>query len=124
MCHRQVVHMEHVVNQGLDYTEPDNVDLRVRFLVGEISTTLMMKQIQKRDKAYRKNLALHQIYTMTYTVATDLFRRFVERSSVPSGNKILTEMCSLLTYSNECLQTVTKMYGSRTLPYKLPVSAN
>lgn len=122
--HRQVVHMEHVVNQGLDYTEPDNVDLRVRFLVGEISTTLMMKQIQKRDKAYRKNLALHQIYTMTYAVVTDLFRRFVERSTVPSGNKILAEMNALLAYSNECLRTAAKMYGSKTLPYKLPVLAN
>jgi len=122
--HRQVVHMEHVVNQGLDYVEPDNLDLRVRYLIGEISAGAMMKQIQKRDKAYRKNLSKHQIYTMAYTVATDLFVRFVENTTLPSGNKVLSELVSLLTYSNECLVATDKMYGSKSATYRLPVLAD
>jgi len=122
--HRQVVHVEHVVNQGLDYVEPDNLDLRVRYLIGEISTGMMMKQVQKRDKAYRKNLSKHQIYTMTYSVATDLFGRFVENTTLPSGNKVLGELVALLTYSNDCLETTDKMYGSKSAVYRLPLLAD
>jgi hypothetical protein len=118
--HRHVVHMEHVVNQGLDYTEPDNLDLRVRYLVGELSSESFMKEIQKRDKRYRKNLSRHQVYAMTYTAICDLFRRFVDNPTLPSGNKILKEIVNLLHYSNTCLLKLDKLYGSKSPNYQPP----
>lgn len=119
--HQRVVHTEHVVNQGLDLAEPDNLDLRVRYLLNETTAAAFKDRVQKRDKAYRKNLARSQVYTMTYTVASDLYRAFVANPTLPSGNKAVKGLINLLEYSNKCLSNIDRLYGARSYRYVPPL---
>lgn len=114
--HQRLTHFEHVVNQGLDIAAPDNLDLRVMYLINELSEKDFKKMIYKREKIYRRNCALNQIYTMTYNVAIDLFARFLSNASIPNTNKIIAEFGVLLRHSNECLAAVGSMYETRSHP--------
>jgi hypothetical protein len=119
----------------------NNNDLRVKFLLGELSETDMRTNLQKRDKAYRKNLAKRQIYHMVYQTATDIYRILVNKidaaettgggggggggggsdtaSKQNSYHSSYVELGALLKYANTCLERLEKTYTCRTLGYNL-----
>jgi len=116
--HRLVAHMYamNVTNQVL--AVPDNHDLRVMNLAKIIDDAKTKIALQKRDKAYRKQLAKQQVYTMAYTVAGDIFRGFLHDLDM---NLCSNSIEKLFVYTNECLQRITDKYNCVTERFKIYV---
>jgi hypothetical protein len=114
--HRNILHIEGSIRFNLNVTPPDNHVLRVQLLTKEITSDKMKSLLQKRDKAYRKDLAKSQIYQMTYAVAGDLFRKLIADKNFAEG---CMELRNLLTYSNTCLDGVADMYDCIVKKYDI-----
>ena len=114
--HRELIHVEHTIRIPLQTGEPDNHVLRVKFLTKEITEEKFKALIQQRDKAYRKNVAKNQIYQMTYTVASDLYRIMLTNKNTVSTKK---ELDALFNYSNDCLTKVAEAYGCKVELYRI-----
>ena len=114
--HRNILHVENIIRYYLNVTPPDNHVLRVQLLTKEITSDKMKSMLQKRDKAYRKDLAKSQVYQMTYAVAGDLFRKLMADKNVAEGCMALH---NLLTYSNTCLDGVAEMYDCIVKKYDI-----
>ena len=56
----------------------DNHDLRVKFLLGEITETDLQYEVQKRYKAAEKRQAVTHINAMLNDVSNDLFRKYYD----------------------------------------------
>jgi hypothetical protein len=114
--HRELIHVEHAVRLSLHTGAPDNYVLRVKFLTKEITEDKFKALIQQRDKAYRKNVAKNQIYQMTYTVASDLYRIMLTNKNTVGTKK---ELDALFNYSNDCLTKVAEAYSCKVELYKI-----
>jgi len=114
--HRQIGHFDRFYGSGLPVTATDNHDLRVQFLCKMVDEAKMKTTLQRRDKAYRKNLTKNQIYVMVYTVSGDLYRAFMFDSDV---DKVLLTVHNLLLYANECLKQVETQYSCITKQYQV-----
>ena len=108
--HRLIVHSEWVIiPQNLNENRVrDNIDLRIKFLLDEISEKQWVSTLITRERKRMKNRAYRQIIQMFINVATDLFRRlFVERK-VP---QFLTEANTFFNYIIKCFDRVYTLYG-------------
>ena len=81
--HRAIGHRLGVVD-GIQHPN-DNHDLRVRFLLGEISEAHMRYEVQKRHKATEKRQAVTHINTMLNDVSNDLFRKYYDNLKNADG---------------------------------------
>lgn len=118
--HRYTIHLQ-AVSRTLHVTPPENHTLRVQFMLGEISEDTFKTTIQRRDKAYRKDIAKRQIYDMAYQTVSDIFQEFV--TSDPTTQSLLPEMntvevlhksyshiLEIFTYANLCFSKLEKAY--------------
>jgi len=68
------------------YTEQDrrteNRDLRIKFMIGDITDDEFKKKIQQREKANQRKRAIRQVIEMYTTVITDLFQAFQENRDI------------------------------------------
>jgi ribosomal protein S27AE len=93
------------------YTEPDrqteNRDLRIKFMIGDITEDQFKKKIQQREKANQRKRAIQQVLEMYTTVVTDLFQAFLATKDV---GVLHTSLCGLRDHYNATLQRVQFTY--------------
>ena len=115
---RYAVHILH----GEIYTPPNyerrNENLRVSYLMNEITEAEMRYTLQRDDKRHHRNEELAEIYTLLTTTVTDILYRFLDQLTVESENKshiinesILAEIDAIVEYANECLADISHTYS-------------
>jgi hypothetical protein len=88
----------------------DNEDLRIKFLMKEISEEDWRQELKIQQKKHEKNHAVHQVLEMIVLTASDILRNIL----VPSNdiNQSLQELRNLRTYVNSCLKKVAKRFNN------------
>jgi hypothetical protein len=93
------------------YTEADrqteNRDLRIKFMIGDISEDQFKKKIQQREKANQRKRAIRQVIEMYTTVITDLFQAFLEHRN---PDELQANLVGLRDHYNSTLQRVHFTY--------------
>ena len=116
---------QHIIDQnqyihGLVTQPPDNHILRVKYMLGEIDEPKMRVQIQRLDKAYRKDLAKRHVYDLVYQASSDIYRNFVNTpSSKPDFHNTYLQLVELLTYANTCFNRLEKVYTCTINKYNM-----
>lgn len=122
--HRQ---LSHITNYELRYNYREqnvvnNLDLRVKFLMNELSEEEFKKIIQQREKKYEKLRDMRTILTMISDTGGDLMRQLIQEVIPASGKDIKTKVAEkieileeLREYTNTVFHTIHKRYSNRTL---------
>ncbi len=116
-CHRLVGHIRFTLlpRYPAEVGVRDNSDLRVQYLLKEISEDKWSKVLKERQKKAEKNRAIHQILDMFMNTMTDLFNNYVAIKDV----QIADEAEALRNYVNRELQKVKRRYAN-TVPHITP----
>jgi len=96
------------VYRGIE-NPPNNRDLRVSYLMNEISEDQLKSTIQKREKAFEKKRDIANVLRMFADTSGDLFRQFVN-----DDTNILDTLDNLTKYCNECFTIIHKRYNGVT----------
>jgi hypothetical protein len=93
------------------YTERDrrfeNRDLRINFMIGDLTDNEFKKKIQQREKANQRKRAILQVLEMYTTVITDLFQAFRQNRDM---DVLHESLCGLRDHYNTTLQKVQFTY--------------
>ncbi len=116
-CHRLVEHVRFTIlpRYPVDINVRDNSDLRVSYLLNDISEEQWVKQLKTRQKKSEKDRAVYQILDMFIVTMTDIFNNYVNGDCDNIGE--VAERLRL--YANRELQKVRKRYAN-TVPHITP----
>ena len=89
-----------------------NQDLRVRFLLGELTEVQMRKALQKREKANRKKQAIHNVFTTFADAIHELLQGYVSRNRI-SKTALTKDAVSMVTFSNEGFARIRRCFNSK-----------
>jgi hypothetical protein len=119
--HRSAVHLHGAVLRVLHINPPENHTLRVQFMLGEISEDFLKTTVQRRDKAYRKDVAKSNVYQMAFHTVSDIFREFVNspQHSIEEMHKAYSHILEIYTYANLCFSKIEKAYTCTIEPYTI-----
>jgi len=103
-------------------TRNDNSDLRIRYLMKEITEEQFRGILQKRDKENKKRKRVAQILNMYISSATEIFYRLMDylkqRETLKVGMVLydyinfspIEELQELIEYTNTCFQDIKTLY--------------
>lgn len=116
------IHLLQVERPNPPNYERRNEDLRVQYLMKEITEAEMRLLLQRDDKRYHRNQELVEVYTLLANTVTDILYRFYDdlnnrKSEVPIENRpdidisMLSEIDRIVEYANECLADISHTYS-------------
>ena len=115
---RYAIHMLEVERPPVINYERRNENLRVQYLMKEITEKEMQDLLQRDDKRHHKNQEISEIYTLLVNTTTDILYRFMDyliqnRENPPKiiDVSILGEINEIVDYGNECLADVAHTYA-------------
>jgi hypothetical protein len=106
--HRLINHVNHVDMERLHnvFNQADNEELRIQYLLGNITADDMKLEVQKREKKREKDRAQRRAYEVLVQGGTDLVRRVISEKDVNKKRAILDEIDALRIYINELLAKI------------------
>jgi hypothetical protein len=112
---RALIHMRHIDLERFSYNIiTDNIDLRVQYMQNMMNDEEFKRKLQIREKQNNKKEEYRNILTMFINCQTEIFYRIFEEIghayTLKSWNEIEDESKNLLSYTNECLASVSKLY--------------
>lgn len=115
---RYGIHIMQVERPAVINYETRNENLRVQYLMSEISEAEMQDLLQRDDKKHHKNAELTEIYTLLTNTVTDILYRFQDELNRNKENPgemvdvtILREIDRIVDYANECLSDISHTYS-------------
>jgi hypothetical protein len=129
--HNCITHIQHyeLRNHVVEDNIETNRELRVKYLINEISENEFKAALQQFEKKRQKNISFHNIYQMFVDVASDIFRQieveYRNRGQLRgSGDDVISRreefksfiyenviiLDNLIVYFNENLKKIGKMY--------------
>ena len=116
---RYAVHFIHVEQERQPNYERRNEDLRISYLMKEITEKEMRELLQRDDKRYHRKQELIEVYTLLTTTVTDILHRFADQlekgrqEPAPEtiDDSILAEIDTIVAYVNECLADISHTYS-------------
>lgn len=88
-----------------------NADLRLKYLLNQISEEEWRRKLQQREKKRERALAVLQVYDMFVGAATDTFRGLVRGADRGSIAAALHELGQLQAFANESLESISKRFN-------------
>jgi hypothetical protein len=111
-------HLEIVEIRAFNY-EAKNRDLRIKYLINEISEDQLKIQLQQAEKKHNKLVEMNDVYRMVHTAVGDILNRFLRHlnndRSCKVSIEIFDELEHLKNYANECLMDIKYTYGSTSM---------
>lgn len=115
--HRNITHFEHVdMNRyrNINITNPNrNLELRILYMLNELSEAGFKKRIQQIDKDLNKRLEIGQVSTTFIQVMSDLFTRLVNDRNIDAFSSEYKEAAK---YFNNLFYAISESYNC-TVPY-------
>lgn len=109
--HRLTLHIEgaelpRYVTRDID--EHTNRDLRVAYMMNELTSERFKEKLQQREKREQKRRDISQILQMFFQTASEFFRQAMVESSYAAR---VVDMHALVDYFNKSLKQVSQKYG-------------
>ena len=92
----------------------DNRDLRIKFMIGDISNDIFKSKIQQREKARQRKTDIRQVMEMLLAVLNDLFQAFVHDKEVDT---LCTSLLELQNHVNMTLTKISVRYTKCAVPH-------
>lgn len=97
---------------------PDNYDLRLQYLLGDLDMENWKRMLLLREKRRVKEIALRHVYELYIGVTGDAFRALVDR--VKDVRQTVDDLRTISAFSQDCLDKVSKRFNCVT--YALPMN--
>jgi ribosomal protein S27AE len=107
--HNMVMHIVNVTLQAPQ--REDNADLRIRYLLQDISEQELKLKVQKREKAANKKRIMHDILRMYTTVISDMFRQMLTLNTNTEIQTLFSHMKQVQAYTEDQLNATAAQYG-------------
>jgi len=115
--HRMVTHAQYVemprFRAGMVPFENRNADLRVKYLLKEISEKDFRTTLFRRAKTIERQSADHELFQMLVGASTDLLVRAVRAAKKSDIDDIEKEFTMLRKYFNKTANSIAKRFGSK-----------
>lgn len=105
--HRLCTHIQAVEIHN-DDAIINNRDLRIKYLLGDLSLENLKHEIQKREKSINKKREISTILNTFIVVSSDIFRRIIETQT--EEENIKNEFNSIRIYTNDLLRDVSRVF--------------
>ena len=108
--HRIMQHINHVEIARFHnvFNVADNEELRIKYLLGNISANDLKFEIQKREKKREKERAQRRAYEVLVQGGTDVLNRIMAETDLDKKRAILDEIDALRIYVNELLAKINE----------------
>lgn len=108
--HRIIQHINHVEVPRFHnvFNEADNEELRIQYLLGNITADNLKVEIQKREKKREKERAQRRAYEVLVQGGTDVLNRIMAEVDIDKKRQILDEIDALRIYVNELLAKINE----------------
>jgi hypothetical protein len=108
--HRLINHTQHVDMERLHnvFNQADNEELRIQYLLGNITADAMKLEVQKREKKREKDRAQRRAYEVLIQGGSDLIRRMISEKDIVKKKSVLDEIDALRIYVNELLAKINE----------------
>ena len=116
-----VIRLGYEVTYRYAFEYEDNLHLRMKYLLNEISEENVKRELQRRDKHNAKTRDIRDIYNMYIDTVGDLLRQYVLDKS--KENDILIEVKELTLYTNQVLDKIRRRYRCR-VPHNIILDIN
>jgi len=116
--HQHIIHQNHNVH-ALAREPPDNHQERVKYMLGELDEKKMRTDIQRKDKAYRKEVAKRQVFEMVYQASSDIYRNMLNTPGKPDLHGTYLQLVELFTYANNSFDRLENVYTCTINKYKM-----
>ena len=126
---RNIQHIRHVDIKDNNYFTTSrferNRDLRISYLMNEISEEKFKITLQRDEKKFLKEKEINDIRTLLIDTSSDILNRFYLYLAANANNRnvtkwdttILNEFDEIIQYVNECLVDVSNSYSSKLIQY-------
>lgn len=106
--HRIINHIHHVEIPRFHnaFNAADNEELRIQYLLGNISADALKVEVQKLEKKREKERAQRRAYEVLVQGGTDVLTRLMAESDPDKKRAILEEIDALRIYVNELLAKI------------------
>jgi hypothetical protein len=113
-AHRSYAHCQFVVVPRYTVNiNDDNRDLRVKFMIGDISEDEFKKKIQQREKSRQRKTDIRQVVEMYMNVIGDLFQALIQTRDV---DELIGALRELKTHVNTTMDAVSRRYTNCAVP--------
>lgn len=106
---RNILHIQDIEYTRFTTHYDDNLHLRARYLMNQISKEEFKKQVQRNDKGVEKKNEIRTLLTMYVDCMRNILHRLY--ADVRIVNSALSEMNELKKYVNGCFKDISKYYG-------------
>jgi len=120
--HQKIIHNNMRYGIHTQAYIPNNHDLRVKYLLNDLTESEIKLELQRRDKAQRKENAKRNVYQMVYQASSDIFRNFITnpvRTNGPYYHETYIQLVELFTYANVCFERLEKAYSCKIEKYEM-----
>ena len=107
--HQLIRHVEIIELPRFPVTlvESNNLDLRIQYMLSEISDDKFKARIQQREKQREKRCDVGHVFHMFHDTSRDIMRQMVLDKRL---NEHLTTLLQLIAYSNGCMLEISERY--------------
>lgn len=92
----------------------NNRNLRISYLLKQISEDEFKRQLQIREKKHSKNMAVRQVLDTYVAVAIENMNSIIAATDQKLMTGYLETICKIKDYTNECMKPIAKLYSCRT----------
>jgi hypothetical protein len=112
---RNAVHIQEVMIPRFETDRfANNQQLRIQYMMGELSEEKFKKMIQQTDKRVMKYTELHNVYTLLRDTVLDILMRFnAELTENRFTPEILDEIDAIVEYCNRVFYDIARVYDGR-----------
>lgn len=107
----ELYRIEQELTYKYGYLFDDNIHLRMKYMLKEMSTIDFKQELQRRDKYNAKVMDIRDIYRMFLDTVGDILRQYMLDMS--REREYMRDMESLETYTNSVIEKIRRRYVSR-----------
>jgi hypothetical protein len=109
---RATLHNEYINRHKWQPVAANNEDIRISYMIDDITEEQFKKELQKREKAHNKKREMWDILTMYYTIIKETLNKVVhDQTDLSLINGHIREMTALRDYANLQMGIVSKRYN-------------
>lgn len=105
---RNYIHIQEIAIPQLRHPEDENTDLRLKYLINDITERDFEIQLQRREKKRERDNAVRDVYEMVIDTSRDVLWRFVDDGA--TAEETVAELNAIKEYANTHLKKISSQY--------------
>jgi hypothetical protein len=107
-------HIAHVTIPHYNIGPPNNLELRIKYMMKTIPENVFKQKIQQKDKATKKGTDIVNVLNTYQLVSSEIMQRIAGFSTVQEFRDGCEEISEIRKYTNDMLGIISKRYSCVT----------